>query len=94
MPVIGGAFSCGFSKAADSVIGIILGLAQRNRGRKTSDPDACGASAAPGKMRAAASRNQRRAGKIVPGFSLDNSRSRIELAASVKSMDRTAHHSS
>jgi len=70
MPVIGGAFSCGFSKAADSVIGIILGLAQRNRGRKTSDPDACGASAAPGKMRTAASRNQRRAGKIVPGFQL------------------------
>ena len=52
------------------MIGIILGLAQRNRGRKTSDPDACGASAAPGKMRTAASRNQRRAGKIVPGFQL------------------------
>jgi hypothetical protein len=40
MPVIGGAFSCGFRRAADSLIGIILGLAQRNRGRKTSCPDA------------------------------------------------------
>jgi hypothetical protein len=36
MPVIGGAFSRGFQRAADSLIGIILGLAQRNRGRKTS----------------------------------------------------------
>jgi len=40
MPVIGGAFSCGFRRAADSLIGIILGLAQRNRGRKTSHLDA------------------------------------------------------
>src|SRR4029453_15292933 len=39
MPVIGGAFSCGFRRAADSLIGIILGLAQRNKGRKTSRPD-------------------------------------------------------
>jgi hypothetical protein len=39
MPVIGGAFSCGFRRAADSLIGIILGLAQRNRGRKTSHLD-------------------------------------------------------
>jgi hypothetical protein len=38
MPVIGGAFSCGFGPA-DSLIGIILGLAQRNRGRKTSHLD-------------------------------------------------------
>src|SRR2546423_7314976 len=39
MPVIGDAFSCGFRSAADSLIGIILGLAQRNRGRKTSHLD-------------------------------------------------------
>jgi hypothetical protein len=39
MPVIGDAFSCGFRRAADSLIGIILGLAQRNKGRKTSHLD-------------------------------------------------------
>jgi hypothetical protein len=45
MPVIGGAFSCGFGPA-DSLIGIILGLAQRNRGRKTSHLDVTPASGA------------------------------------------------
>jgi hypothetical protein len=36
MPVIGGAFSCGFGGPQIRYIGIIRGLAQRNKGRKTS----------------------------------------------------------
>jgi hypothetical protein len=36
MPVIGVPFSCGYGRPQIRYIGIIRGLAQRNKGRKTS----------------------------------------------------------
>jgi hypothetical protein len=36
MPVIGGAFSCGFDRHRFVTLELFRGLAQRNKGRKTS----------------------------------------------------------